>query len=256
MVEINNLFMQSEGIDVLKDISLSVNEGELFGIIGRASSGKSLLCSGLSGLWGYDGSIKINGRELREIPVKEKNRLLSAIERRYAINPELTVSDFTLLSRVPNKQSFRSFSQEDREINDNYLRELSLYSQSLLTVGSLSESGLSLAMIAFSMVREAPLLILDEPTAYLDPEGSIVFSKALIKYLFNGGRTAVICSNDLNFLFQNADRIAIIHDGRIAEVLSPSEINAELLLKYFGIDTIITRNVYNGKPVVNIFSEK
>ena len=110
-------------------------------------------------------------------------------------------------------------------------------------------------MIAHAFIGEAYAVVLDNPTNDLDIASVRMLRKALSRYVMNGNRIAICCSNDLNFISQTADRILVMDAGRVVETGPPDMLDAELIKKYFGIDVIISKNIYNGKPEIHLFPD-
>nr|HPI89688.1 ABC transporter ATP-binding protein [Spirochaetota bacterium] len=113
----------------------------------------------------------------------------------------------------------------------------------------------TLALLAHAFTREAGITLLDEPTQFLDLKSLALLHRTLAKKSSEGGGTIFICSNDINFILQCADRIIILYQGAVAEEGNVSIVTDDLIQKYFGIRVILSKNIYNGKPVVHYFPE-
>lgn len=234
---------------------LTIDDGEILGIIGAEGSGKTSMLKSIAGLCTYAGSILIGNSELSEIDKSVKNKIISHNIYLCAKNPDESLENFLILSRLPFKGRFSPFSEYDRDARERYSAELGLSPFMQTPIGMLSSSPLKKALICFAMIREAQILLLDEPASGLDLLSSKNLARSLSRYTSAGSRSVLIASNDINFVLQSADRIAVMKGGAVSHVSKPEEINAEHIKKYFGVDSLITRNVYNGRPAVHYFSE-
>ncbi|OHD63423.1 MAG: hypothetical protein A2176_01905 [Spirochaetes bacterium RBG_13_51_14] len=253
MIEVKGLSCAINGTPVLDDISISMNDGEILGIIGASGSGKTVLLKALAGrLAGCRGTVLINGG-----PLPRRRSRSCAIVSYYGSavphNPDERLDDFLLLARTPFKRIFRPFTDYDRQIAEKYLEILGLKQLKDASIGSLSDSAFRRALLAHTFIREAHAVLLDNPTNDLDIASIKLLKKALARYVVNGSRIAVVCSGDLNFISMAADRILIMEGGRIAETGFVDILSSDTIKRYFGIDVMISRNIYNGKPEIHLF---
>jgi iron complex transport system ATP-binding protein len=255
MIDISNLSLAIDGAVILDSISISINDGETVGIIGRSGSGKTVFLKSVAGLIrSYRGSVSFNkAPRPREAGVIGKTVLYysAAVPQ----NPDETLYNFLLLARVPYKKLLKPFSDYDRQIAEEFMEILGLTPFGGAKIGTLPDGLFRLAMLAHAFIGEAYALILDNPTNDLDIVSVRMLRKALLRYVINGNRIAIICSNDLNFISQTADRVLVMDAGRVAETGSVEILDADLIKKYFGIDVIISKNIYNGKPEIHLFPD-
>jgi iron complex transport system ATP-binding protein len=255
MIDISNLSLTMNGAAVLDDISISINDGELLGIIGKTGSGKTVFAKSVAGLIrSYRGSVSIS-RDPRRREAGGNGKVISYYGASVPQNPDETLRNFLMLARVPHKKIFKPFSDYDRQITEEFMEILGLAPFGDVRIGTLPDALFRLAMLAHAFIGEAHAVILDNPTNDLDIVSVRMLRKALSRYVMNGNRIAICCSNDLNFISQTADRILVMDAGRVA-VTGPADIlDAELIKKFFGIDVIISKNIYNGKPEIHLFPD-
>ncbi len=256
MIKIKSLSYTVNNSDILKDINISFQKGEIAGIIGGSGSGKTTLLKAIAGrLKSFSGEILINNVSIKAIPSREKEKHISA----FLNNPsgdiiDDTVFNFLLQARKPFKKILSPFSEFDIQITEEYLKIFDLTSYKGRKVLSLSEGIIKKILLAFYFIKEAGILIMDNPTSTIDINSSFSLQKAMAKFVIHGNKTIIIASNDLNFIFQNTDRVLIMKEGKIEEEIEPGNINPELINKYLNADVLITRNIYNGKPNIHQFS--
>lgn len=255
MIDISNLSLSINGSAVLKDISLTMNDGEIVGLIGRSGSGKTLFLKSIAGrITSYEGTVSLQDAA-RQGKKRGTRRGVSYYGSAMPQNPEETLYNFLLLARVHFKKPFRPFSDYDRQVTDEYLAALGLAPYGGARISTLPDGIFRLAMLAHTLIGESPAVIFDNPTNDLDIASVRLLRNALSRYVMNGSRVVVVSSNDLNFIAQSADRVVIMEGGRIAETGAVNIINADTIKRYFGIDVLISRNIYNGKPEVHLFPD-
>jgi ABC-type cobalamin/Fe3+-siderophores transport system ATPase subunit len=256
MIEISNLKYSFNNVNFLNDINVTVDDGEILGIIGTSGSGKSILLKILSGqIKGYEGEIIINKIPLGEYSKQDIHIKISSLVNNIPDNLEDTIYNFSLLSRTPYKSIFKPFNEYDLQVTDEYIESFQLSGIKNHKLGQLSDCLLQKVLLVHAFIREAPFLVLDNPTSSLDLSSSSILRRCLLKYVINGERTALIASSDLNFIFQTADKIIIMDNGTIAEKGYPDIISTEMIKKYFKVDVLMSRNIYNGRPEIHIFHE-
>jgi ABC-type cobalamin/Fe3+-siderophores transport system ATPase subunit len=255
MIDISKLSLSLGGTAVLDDISVTINDGEIAGIIGRSGSGKTLFLECIARrMTSYDGTILVNGAPLPG-PARNAGRTLSYCGSAAPQNPDERLRDFLLLARAPYKKALRPFSDYDIQITEENLEAFGLGSYRSATLGILSDGVFKRALIAYTFIRESYAALFDNPTNDLDISSVRSLRRALAHYVMNGNRVALVSSNDLNFIAQTADRIFIMDGGKITRIITPDQLDADVIKEYFGIDVIISRNIYNGRPEVHIFPD-
>ena len=241
---------------VLKKITLDFNEGEITGIIGRSGSGKSALLNLLSldkkARSQASGSIYLKDKPLIKLKPKEAARF---VVRSDVIpeNMDELLANFLLLSRIPHKKPLSPFLEYDLKLTDSFIERFELSPFRKYSLNSLTAGFFKRALLAFSFIREADVILLDNPTANLDFYGIKILYKELIKSVIDGKRSVIIASHDINFIAEIADRILILENGQIAEDMHPDKLNNKIIKKYLSAETIISKNIYNGRPLVHLF---
>jgi len=220
---INKSFGQNH---VLKDVNLDIHPGETFSIIGPSGTGKSLLLKLIVKLETPDsGEIYIN-----EAPVFRQHRNAPEKDYRYS----MVFQSSALFNSLTVGENVGLWLREKRVCKEMRIREI--IREKLAMVGldgteNLKTSELSGGMkkrvaIARSLAMNPDLILYDEPTAELDPINSDELANTIIKVKETTLNTTVIVTHDLNFALYVSDRIAMIHEGRIVEVGTPTEIKA------------------------------
>ncbi|MBN2078166.1 MAG: ABC transporter ATP-binding protein [Spirochaetes bacterium] len=253
MIVIHNLGLAIRGRPVLKEINLTCNDGEIVGITGASGSGKSVLLKAMGGLLPpSSGSLHHNGVPLPRRS-RDSARVVTHLDAIPPCNGDERLASYLLLARNSRRGPFRPFSDYDRQVTEEQILLLGLEPLKDTGVGALSGGAMKRARIARALIREPRALLLDNPECDLDIASVRMLEKALARYVMEGTRLAVVASNDLNFLSRTADRFVIMEDGAIAEIGDAGILTAETIKRYFGIDVIISKNIYSGKPEIQPF---
>ncbi len=209
---------------VLRDINLEIKPGETFSIIGPSGTGKSVLLKHIVKLEKPDsGTIYIDGHDIFEPEKKNAPReyRYSMVFQTSALFNSLSVGENVGLwlreKRVCTEGRIRRIIREK-------LRLVGLEGKENLMTSELSGGMKKRVAIARSLAMNPDLILYDEPTAELDPVTSDELARVIMRLKKEVNLTTVIVSHDLNFAFHLSDRVAMINEGRIIEVGTPSEI--------------------------------
>ena len=255
MIEIKNLDFSISGKVLLDGISVSFNDGETIGIVGKSGSGKTLFLKSIAGMTGrFPASVSVNGSPLPRKKA-EARKTVSLYGAGAPLNPDEALHEFLLHARVPYKKPFRPFSDYDRQITEEYISLLCLAPFRDAAIGVLPDGIFRLALLARTFIGEAYAILLDNPTNDLDIASVRMLKKAVGRYVMNGDHIAIVCSNDLNFIAQTADRVLILDGGRIVESGAVNILDQDLIKRHFGIEVLISKNVYNGRPEFHLFPD-
>jgi len=198
---------------ILESVSFTIDEKSHLSVLGPNGSGKSTLAKALCGLLPYEGSIIINGQELRDISPKERAKLISYIPAKMeSFEQFTTVEDFVLLGRYPYKASFKDYGTADKEIVQETLKELGLETLKGSRLHELSSGQQQLVLIAQALAQQSKILIFDEPTSNLDPKNTALFVQELKKVRQN--RMTILISHDIQLAAHLDDPVLFIQEKK------------------------------------------
>lgn len=256
MLTLTDISLSISNRNILVNVNAEFFEGEIVGIIGKPSSGKTALLHAVAqSRKEYSGTVMVHAKTAKSL---SKNQLLKTFAFQSFAgtqNPYVTLNDYLLMSRIPRKMFLSAFSTYDHDVVDEYKHVFELHPFAKQPLSTLSSDIQVRAHLAFHFIRQAPIVILDNPTQNLSLDSYNLLHKALIKYCSSGKNLCIIASHDINFLAQTVDKFYIMYNGTIADSCMPSSLNEDIIKKYFGTDVFITRNVYNGKPNVHVYFE-
>ena len=238
--------------EVLKELSLDIDENKLTGIIGPNGCGKSTLAKNIiKYINGKFESFKIMDTDIRELSHKKIAQLISYIPQKSTIISNISVFDYVLLGRFPLlKNSWDNYSEKDYEIVENNINLLNIKELRNRNVETLSGGELQKALLARALAQEAKILLLDEPTSALDLNNAVEFMKILKNISIKKEMSVIIIIHDLNLASLFCDSLIILKDGKFIKKASPKEvINEENIKSVYNLDCKVCYNE-NDKPYI------
>ena len=238
--------------EVLKELSLDIDENKLTGIIGPNGCGKSTLAKNIiKYINGKFESFKIMDTDIRELTHKKIAQLISYIPQKSIIIPNISVFDYVLLGRFPLlKNSWDNYSEQDYEIVEKNINLLNIRELKDRNIETLSGGELQKALLARALAQEAKILLLDEPTSALDLNNAVEFMKILKNISIKKNISVIIIIHDLNLASLFRDSLIILKDGRFIEKGSPKEvINEENIKSVYNLDCKVCYNE-KDKPYI------
>ena len=238
--------------EVLKELSLDIDENKLTGIIGPNGCGKSTLAKNIiKYINGKFESFKIMDTDIRELTHKKIAQLILYIPQKSIIIPNISVFYYVLLGRFPLlKNSWDNYSEQDYEIVEKNINLLNIRELKDRNIETLSGGELQKALLARALAQEAKILLLDEPTSALDLNNAVEFMKILKNISMKKEISVIIIIHDLNLASLFCDSLIILKDGRFIEKGSPKEvINEENIKSVYNLDCKVCYNE-NDKPYI------
>ena len=221
---VNEVGVRIEDVPILSDVSLSVNTGEWVSIVGPNGAGKTTLLSVMAGLQKASGSLSIDGRNITDLTLRERARLLAYVPQHPEIPPGMTVNSYVLLGRTPHLPFLGMEGSRDFRLVEQVLEQFDLSSMGQRTLESLSGGELQRCHLARAIAQATPIVFLDEPTTALDL-GHQQQALDRIRLLREEHQvTVVMTMHDLTLASQYSDRIILMSKGRIAVEGKPAEV--------------------------------
>ena len=247
MLETRNLRARYGKTDVLHSISAAFEPGSLNAVIGPNGCGKSTLLKCIAGLIRPSGGeILLIGKSLPAIPDRERAKFISYMPQSRTA-PEISVQQLAEHGRYPHLGWGQSLSAADRKIVDLAIERAGLSRLRHKSIQQLSGGERQRAYIAMMLAQQTPVLLLDEPGAYLDIAARFELM-ALLEELRSEGRCIVTVLHELSLALESCDRILLLQDGRLLQDGSPETVyESGKLEAVFGID--VRRNE-DGKYIV------
>lgn len=235
MLELRDVSARYGGEEVLRDVNLSFRPGELLAIIGPNGSGKSTLLRTAAGLRPCQrGSVTLDGVPLRRLSPKEIARNV-AWTPQSRNTPDITVWRMVLHGRFPHMGYPRHIGERDRRIAARALEDADAAELAGRPLRDLSGGERQKAYLAATLAQQCNVILMDEPTTYLDIACQFQIL-TLLKRLAAEGKAVAAVLHDLPMAFAFADRIAVLQAGRVARVGTPEALYAQNVVKEaFGV---------------------
>ncbi|MGG3178132.1 ABC transporter ATP-binding protein [Priestia megaterium] len=245
------LSLSYDATSVINNINLHIPEGKISVIIGSNGCGKSTILRSLARLLRpTEGSIYLNGKDIHQQSSKEVAKQLAILPQSPEAPEDLTVKELCYYGRHPHKGLFARYSTEDHEIVHDALKSTKMESLSNRTLDALSGGQRQRAWIAMALAQDTDLLLLDEPTTYLDLAHQIEVLELLRTLNSKHSRTIVMVLHDLNQAARYADHLISISKGKIYTEGSPQQIFTEKMVEdVFGLSSTIIKNPVDQSPL-------
>jgi len=241
-LEAKHLDFGYSGHRVGSDVSLALDAGEVLCLLGPNGSGKTTLFKTLLGLLPpQGGKVLLDGVDLQGRKRDEVARLVSYVPQTHAAFFPFTVREVVLMGRTAHLGVFSSPSRKDSEAAQAAIERMRLAHLAESVYTRISGGERQLTLIARALAQDARIIVMDEPTANLD-FGNQVRVLEHIQALAGAGMGVLLSTHDPDHAFLCADRVAMLHDGRLARIGTPDEaITADSLKQLYGVEVVVTR---------------
>jgi len=240
--------------EILQGISLTVEKGEFFGVIGPNGCGKSTLLRVLGRVIRPSrGAVYFEDRDIARLGLKEFSKKVASVPQDTLINFSFTVEEIVLMGRIPHLARLQAEGRHDFEVAR---RALALTDSAHLRdkrINALSAGERQRVIIATALAQEPVLLFLDEPTSHLDIGHQIQILDLLTKLNRENGLTVVIVLHDLNLASEYCTRIALLSEGKVFKEGKPGEVlTYRAIEEVYKTIVIVNQNPVSSKPHVMV----
>ncbi|KEI86159.1 iron-dicitrate transporter ATP-binding subunit [Clostridium botulinum B2 267] len=245
-----NLAIAYEDKLIVNGLNMNIPKGKITTIIGPNGCGKSTVLKTVGRiLKPKEGLVYLNGDDIRNLSTKEVAQKMAILPQSPQAQGGLTVGELVSYGRFPHKKGFGKLSPEDKKVIEWTLDITKLTELEVTMVDNLSGGQRQRVWIAMALAQQTDLILLDEPTTYLD----MSYQLEVLELLYNLNReescTIVMVLHDLNLAARFADYMIAIRDGSIIKCGTPKEIMTKEVLKdTFNIDAEIVWGSKIGRP--------
>jgi len=246
------LSLAYDGQAVIRELDLEIPDGEVTVIVGANACGKSTLLRGIARLLRPDaGVVELDGRDIRSLPTKELARVLGILPQSPIAPEGITVSDLVGRGRYPHQGWFRQWSADDDRVVAEALAVTSTLEIAGRRVEQLSGGQRQRVWIAMALAQDPDILLLDEPTTFLDVAHQLEVLDLLLQLNRERRTTVVMVLHDLNLAARYADRLVLMARGEVLASGTPKEvITVQNMKEAFGLDARIVTDPVAGSPMV------
>jgi iron complex transport system ATP-binding protein len=243
---------------VVKDLDLAIPPGAFTALIGPNGSGKSTILRALGGLLApMAGAVRLGGQSIAELSTQEIARRIGVLAQGPVAPEGLTVLDLVRQGRYPHLSLFGRRSERDDAACTEALILTGMQELAGRPLDSLSGGQRQRAWIAMTLAQETPILLLDEPTTFLDLAHQIEVMELVSGLVAERGKTVVAVLHDLNQAARYANHIVLLKTGAIAATGGPAEVvSAELIEHVFGVAVTVMRDPVAGTPMCIPLSQR
>ena len=250
-ISIKNLSVSYEKNTIIENMNLSIPKGKISIIIGSNGCGKSTLLKTIARInKPKSGEIYINNKDIKKVKEKDIAKEVAFLPQGPVCPQGLTVRELVAFGRFPHQKMIGGLNKHDKEVIDWAIKETGLLEFKDREVDSLSGGQRQRAWIAMTLAQESEIIMLDEPTTYLDMSYQLEVLEVLQKLNKEKKITVVIVLHELNNACRFADNIIGLKKGKlICEGRPIDVINKETLQEIYGIDANLQLSEDGSYPI-------
>lgn len=226
--QIEGLTVTAGGATILRDVTFDVVEGESLAVIGPNGAGKTTLLRSLMRMVpGVSGGIRVFGKPLSACPQRELARMVSYVPQAEGRTLPFTVREFMLMARYPHMSPFSHLTAHDHGVVEHAMERTGLTAFAERGMDTLSGGERQKVFVAAALAQEPRVLLLDEPTTFLDYRHQVELLELVERLHREGGLTVVSVTHDLNQGALAGDRVLALREGRTTFHGTPRELLAQ-----------------------------
>ncbi|MFI7383427.1 ABC transporter ATP-binding protein [Streptomyces sp. NPDC049813] len=237
---------------VVRDLDLTVPDGRVTVIVGPNACGKSTTLRALGRLLKpAGGSVLLDGKALAELPTKRIAQQIGLLPQSPAAPEAITVADLVARGRQPHQSWWQQWSDADERAVTEAMARTDVAALAERDVDELSGGQRQRVWIAMALAQETEILLLDEPTTFLDIAHQVEVLDLVRQLNHDKGRTVALVLHDLNQAARYADHLVAMKEGRIVAEGAPEKVvTAELVREVFGLPCVVVPDPVTGSPLV------
>ena len=236
IIKAQNISVSINEKEIVHGISLDIPEGKVTAIIGPNGCGKSTTLKALSRILPYKGSVTFKGQEMSTLSQREFAKCLAILTQSPQAPSDLTVNDLVEMGRFPHRGFLGRAGKDDKEHVEWALEQTGVKEMRYRLLNTLSGGERQRAWIAMALAQRPEVLLLDEPTTYLDICHQLEIMQLIGRLNQELGLTVVMVVHDLNHAIMYADYVVVVKAGRLVTSGAPREIiTADLLADVFKV---------------------
>lgn len=243
---------------VIDGIDLTIPQGQMTVLVGANGCGKSTLLGTIARmLQPLAGSVTLDGKSIHQQPTKAVARQLGILPQSPLLPEGLTVFELVSRGRFPWQGMMRQWSEADEQAVQQALELTGTAGFAHLQVDSLSGGQRQRCWIAMALAQQTPIILLDEPTTFLDLRYQVEILELLHDLTRYHGRTVVVVLHDLNFAVNYGDTLVFLRQGKLEGVIHEGQACTPALIKrVFDVDVQMSFNPLTGKPFFMPFRQR
>ncbi|MBR3773207.1 MAG: ABC transporter ATP-binding protein [Alistipes sp.] len=237
MIRLENLTLGYADRTLLKQVSTSFEVGRLTALIGRNGSGKSTLLRALAGLnTEYEGQIMLGEEEIRELDAHTLSTRLALVTTERVRIANLRCRDVVALGRAPYTNWIGRMQEEDRQLVEHALEVVGMSAFSDRTMDRMSDGECQRVMIARALAQQTPIILLDEPTSFLDLPNRYELCRLLSQLAHEEQKCILFSTHELDIARTMCDSIALVDNPHLHHLPTEELVQSGLIERTFGLE--------------------
>lgn len=256
IIKAQNICVSINDKEIVHNLSLEIPEGKVTAIIGPNGCGKSTTLKALSRILPYKGSVTFKGSEMTGFSQREFAKCLAILTQSPQAPSDLTVNDLVEMGRFPHRSFLGRGGKDDKEHVEWALAQTGVTGMRNRLLNTLSGGERQRAWIAMALAQRPEVLLLDEPTTYLDICHQLEIMQLIVRLNQELGLTVVMVVHDLNHAIMYADHVVVVKAGKLVTSGAPREIiTADLLADVFRVkaDEFVLSNDLRALVPVDLY---
>lgn len=233
MISLQNLTVGYSEKAVLSDINQTLQAGQMVCLLGANGAGKSTILRTLAGfLPPLSGKVLVDGRDLNSLSVSERSKAVSVVLTERVEVPYMKVADLVGMGRSPYTGFFGTLTKEDKAIVGEAIEMVGIGNLAERTIDTLSDGERQKAFLAKALAQQTPIILLDEPTAFLDFHAKVSTLRLMLKLAHETDKTIFLSTHDVEMAIQLSDELWIVQDGNISTGTTASLTESGILERF------------------------
>ncbi len=239
MIELHNLTVGYGEKAVLSDINQVLKAGQLVCLLGANGVGKSTILRTLAGFQPpLSGEVLLDGKDLSSLSLSQRSKTVSIVLTERVEVPYMKVADLVGMGRSPYTGFFGKLTKEDRQIVGEAIEMVGISSLAERTIDTLSDGERQKAMLAKALAQQTPIILLDEPTAFLDFHAKLSTLRLMQKLAHETNKIILMSTHDVEMALRLSDLLWIVQDGKIQTGTTASLTESGILRQFLGDEAI------------------
>nr|WP_245796785.1 ABC transporter ATP-binding protein [Vibrio aerogenes] len=241
-----------EGRQVCRDLTVNIPDGQFTVIVGPNGCGKSTLLKSLCRLLKPEaGTVYLDGKDIHTLPTRDVAKTLGLLPQSANVPEGIKVADLVARGRYPHQNMFRQWSEDDEQAVARAMAVTGVDGLADHMVDQLSGGQRQRVWIAMVLAQQTPVILLDEPTTYLDIAHQIELLDLFRQLNRESGHTVIAVLHDLNHACRYADHLIAVREGAVVAHGDPASlVTPDLIQQVFGLNSLIIEDPVSGTPMV------
>jgi iron complex transport system ATP-binding protein len=254
-IEMTDVSVAYDASPVLMGLNLHVVRGEWLGLIGPNGAGKTTMLRAVAGLVSYSGRVTVTGQPASTLDRRTLSQLVAYVPQRPLIPTSMTVTNYVLMGRTPYIPYLGTESAGDMQVVAEVIERLELAPFADRPLGSMSGGEIQRAVLGRALAQQAPLLLLDEPTAALDVGHQQQVLELIDELRTEHALTVISAVHDLTLAGQFAERLVLLSEGHlVTEGTAHAVLTESVISKYYGASVRILEGPGGSVVVIPVRS--